>query len=65
VLTKPYYGVLVRRMAKRTKEAKVVITFQMPRNVRDEIREKAKTEGRSLSAQMRRYIEQALAQSAN
>lgn len=52
-------------MAKRTKEAKVVITFQMPRSVRDAIREKAKSDGRSLSSQMRRYIEQALTQSAN
>lgn len=49
-------------MAKKSKGDKVVITFQMPRNVRDAIREKAKSEGRSLSSQMRRFIEQALTQ---
>lgn len=43
---------------------KVVVTFVIERTQRDALQAKARNEGRSLSAQVRRYIEQALTSSA-
>jgi len=49
------------KKAHRQKDGNVVVTFQAPRFLRDDVKQLARHEGRSVSAQMRRIIEDALA----